>query len=55
MIGSLWAELSPARSTPGATRAAAPSPRRLEDYLPGRLRWGLWVVGGLATALASPG
>ena len=55
MIGSLWAGLSPARSTPGATRAATLAPRRLEDYLPGRLRWGLWVIGGLTGALAVAG
>ena len=55
MIGSLWAGLSPARSTPGATRAATLAPRRLEDYLPGRLRWGLWVIGGLTSAMAVAG
>jgi hypothetical protein len=51
MLGSVWAELSLSRSTPSEVRAASLAPRRLEEYLPARLRWGLWVVGGAAFAM----
>jgi hypothetical protein len=55
MVGSLWAELALVRPSGADVRVATLSPRRLEEYLPGRLRWGLWVVAGLALVLSVAG
>jgi len=52
MVGSVWAELSVTRSATDPVRVATLAPRRLEEYLPGRLRWGLWVVAGTTFALS---
>ncbi|MEJ7583039.1 MAG: hypothetical protein WKF43_02920 [Acidimicrobiales bacterium] len=45
LVGTLWAEVSLTRSRAGPARSAALVPRSLEDYLPGRLRLSLRIVG----------
>ena len=47
LFGALWAEVFVIRPA-GPTPVAAIAPRRLRNYLPGRLRWSLRVAGGVS-------